>query len=101
MQSMQEKIYCFIIITFTDLTVCYYHTNCTRVRLSPSSIHVFVCVVRDIVNNTVSSSLLEGVQSVLQVDGITEVHDDELTVSKKVEINDIATCSVYAHHTVL
>ena len=50
--------------------------------------YIFVCVVRDIVNNTVSSSLLEGVQNVLQVDGITEIHDEELAVSKKVEINN-------------
>ena len=39
-------------------------------------------------NNTVSSSLLEGVQNVLQPDGIAEIHD-ELAVSKKVKINDM------------
>lgn len=66
-------------------------------------IYILVCVVRDSVNNTVSSSLLEGVQNALQVDGIREIHDDELTVSKKVETTtrNIATCSMYAHHTVL
>ena len=40
-------------------------------------------------NNTVSGSLLEGVRNVLQPDGIAEIHDDKLAVSKKVKINNM------------
>ena len=50
-------------------------------------------------NNTVSSGLLEGVQNILRADSITEMHDDELAISKKVKINN--TSSIYTIHTVL
>ena len=42
---------------------------------------------RDSVDNAVSSSLLRGVQNVLQDDSLAELHDNSIAISKKVKVN--------------